>query len=157
LGHPCNVKRVSHLGSVTARHSIGRQPNFVALNRLQRVPAIFGRATITLGIGLHSSLFFFFFLFSSPNLSRRRLDVYHTFHTGCGLSANLECMSEMCCTWLTGNAGPKKIARNAPSGHHRTILSGYIFATKACIHNRKKVLNSDSSSTCPNDLVNLAH
>jgi len=28
------------------------------------------------------------------------LDVYHTFHTWCGLSANLECMSEMCCTRL---------------------------------------------------------
>jgi len=34
LGHPCNFQRVSLLGSVTARHSsIGRQPNFVALNR----------------------------------------------------------------------------------------------------------------------------
>jgi len=53
------------------------------------------------------------------------------FHTWCGLSANLECISEMCCTWLAGNAGPKK----SPSGHHRTTLSGYIFATKACIDN----------------------
>jgi len=26
----------------------------------------------------------------------------------CGLTANLECMSEMCCTWLAGNAGPKR-------------------------------------------------
>ena len=31
------------------------------------------------------------FFFSSTSLSGRRLDVYHT-----GLSANLECMSEMC-------------------------------------------------------------
>jgi len=29
-------------------------------------------------------------------------------HTCCGLSANLECRSEMCCTRLAGNAGPKK-------------------------------------------------
>jgi len=25
-----------------------------------------------------------------------------------------------------------------PSGHHRTTLSGCVFATKACIDNRKK-------------------
>jgi len=34
LGHPCKFQRVSHIGSVTARHSsVGRQPNFAALNR----------------------------------------------------------------------------------------------------------------------------
>ena len=33
-----------------------------------------------------------------------------------------------------------KIAKNSPSGHHRTSLSGYIFATKACIDNRKKLV-----------------
>jgi len=34
LRHPCKFQWVSHLGSVTARHSSsGRQPNFVALNR----------------------------------------------------------------------------------------------------------------------------
>jgi len=46
----------------------------------------------------------------------------------------------MCCTQLAGNAGPKKIAKNSPAGHHRTTLSGYIFATKARIDNRKKVV-----------------
>jgi len=34
LGHPCKFQRVLHLGSITAWHSsIGRQPNFAALNR----------------------------------------------------------------------------------------------------------------------------
>jgi len=57
------------------------------------------------------------------------------FDTWCGRpSANLECRSEMCCVRLAGNAGPKK----SPSGHHRTTLSGYIFATNAHIDNRKK-------------------
>jgi len=40
------------------------------------------------------------------------------FHTWCGLSANLECRSEMCCTRLAGYAGHKnyaKIAIWAPS------------------------------------------
>jgi len=41
----------------------------------------------------------------------------------------------MCCTRLAGSAGPKNRQKNWPSGHHRTNLSGYIFATKACIDN----------------------
>ena len=47
---------------------------------------------------------------------------------------------EMWCMWLAGNAGLKKIAKNAASGHHRTTLSDDIFATKACIDNPKKKL-----------------
>ena len=46
----------------------------------------------------------------------------------------------MCCMRLAGYAGPKKIAKNSPSGHHRTTLPHYIFATKACIDNRKKIV-----------------
>jgi len=42
----------------------------------------------------------------------------------------------MCCAQLAGNAGPKK----SSSGHHRTTLSGNIFATKAHIDNRKKLV-----------------
>jgi len=42
-----------------------------------------------------------------------------------------------------------KIAKNSPSWHHRTTLSGYIFATKARIDNQKKLLNCNISSTCP--------
>ena len=34
----------------------------------------------------------------------------------------------------------QKITKNSPSGHHRTTLSGYNFATKACIDNRKKLV-----------------
>jgi len=44
----------------------------------------------------------------------------------------------MYCTRLAGNTGRNK----SPSGHHRTTLSGYIFATKARIDNRKKLLSS---------------
>jgi len=32
----------------------------------------------------------------------------------------------------------QKSRKKSPSGHHRTILSGYIFTTKPCIDNRKK-------------------
>ena len=34
----------------------------------------------------------------------------------------------------------QKIAKKSPSEHHPTTLSGYIFATKACIDNRKKLV-----------------
>ena len=51
-------------------------------------------------IYFHPDVCSFFLLFSSPNLSGWRLDVscVSYFHTWCGLSANLECRSEMCCT-----------------------------------------------------------
>jgi len=34
----------------------------------------------------------------------------------------------------------QEIAKNSPSGHHRTTSSGYIFATKAFVDNRKKII-----------------
>jgi len=126
-----------------------------------------------LGIGPHSSygrpmergrpLYFHpvvssIFLFSSPNLSRRRLDVFHTsFHSTHGVegSANLECMYEMCCTRLVENTGCKN-DKKFPSRRHRTTLSGYIFATKSRINNRKKnLLSSNISSTCSYNMVNF--
>jgi len=81
------------------------------------------------------SSFFLFFFFSSPNLSRRRVDVCHTC-TRCGLSANLRCRSETCCTRLA-EIQDSKSRQKSPTGHHRTTLSGYIFATTARIDNRK--------------------
>ena len=49
----------------------------------------------------------------------------------------------------------QKIAKNWPSGHHRSTLSGYIIASKACIDNRKNLLSSNISSTCPHNIVNF--
>ena len=50
----------------------------------------------------------------------------------------------------------QKIVKYLPSGHHRTTLSGYIFATKARIDNGKNLLSSNMSSTCPHNMENLA-
>jgi len=58
----------------------------------------------------------------------------------------------MCCTRLTENTGRK----NSPHSHYCTTLSGCIFATKACIDNRKNLLNSNISSTCPHNMVNFS-
>jgi len=55
LGHPCKFQRVSHLGSITARHSSMWAPAKLC-GVEQRAPPIIGRAAITLGIGPHSSL-----------------------------------------------------------------------------------------------------
>ena len=97
-----------------------------------------------------SSIFYLSF-FSSLNLSSRRLDVYHTSHTWCGPSANLECRSEMCCTWLVGNTGRKKL-------HFGTIAQLCRAASSELRHVStigKNLLNSNTSSTCPDNMVNV--
>jgi len=47
----------------------------------------------------------------------------------------------------------QKIAKNWPSGHNRTTLSGYIFATKVRIDDQKK--SSNTSSTYSRNMVNF--
>jgi len=50
----------------------------------------------------------------------------------------------------------QKSRQKSPYGHHRTTLTGYIFATKARIDNRKKkLLSSNISSRCPHNMVNF--
>jgi len=50
----------------------------------------------------------------------------------------------------------QKSRQKSPSGHYRTALSGYIFATKALIDNWKKnLLSSNMSSTCPHNMANF--
>jgi len=94
-------------------------------------PYVIGGAIIFLPCGYYLSFYLFF-----PRLISAAGLPY--FHTWCGLSANLGCMSEMCGTRLAANTGRKKRSQKSPSGHHRTTLSGYIFAIKARIDNRKK-------------------
>ena len=78
------------------------------------------------------------------------------FHTWCGLSANLRCRSETCCTALAANTARKKSPKKSPSGHHSTTLSGYIFETKVHIDNRKKnLLSSNISSTRSHNMENF--
>ena len=86
------------------------------------------------------TLYFILFLllfYSSPNLSGRSLNVYHTSTHGValvriqnpGLKGAARGSLEM---------QDAKITKNSPSGYHRTTLSGYIFATKTRIDNRNK-------------------
>jgi len=61
----------------------------------------------------------------------------------------------MCCMRLAGNTGGKNNAKKSPSAHHRTILSGCIFATKACIDNRKKKLVKQQYLLHMHNMVNF--
>ena len=100
------------------------------------------------------SFFLSFFLFSSPNLSDRGLDVYHTSTRLCGLSANLECRSEMRCTRLAENTR----LQNAEHRHLGTIEQ---FCPAVSSQLRyvstigKNLLNSNTFSTCPHNMSNF--
>ena len=97
------------------------------------------------------SSFFYFFL---PILSCRRLDVYHTSTHGVVLVRISDAhLKRAACGSL--KIQDVKIAKNSPSAHHRTISSGYTFATKAHIDKRKNLLNSNISPTCPYNMVNF--
>jgi len=61
----------------------------------------------------------------------------------------------MCCTRLAENAG-RKIAKNSPSVHHLTTLSGCIFLQLRHVSTiGKKLLNSNTSSTRPHNMANV--
>jgi len=49
----------------------------------------------------------------------------------------------------------QNIAKNSPSAHHRTTLSSYIFATKAHIDNRTKLVKQQYLPTCPYNMANF--
>jgi len=97
----------------------------------------------------------FLSVFCSPNLSDRRLDVYHTSRHDVALvriyNAGLKCAARGSLQMQDPKKSPK-----SPSGHYRTNLSCCIFATKAHIDNRKKnLLSSNISSTCRHNMVNF--
>jgi len=83
--------------------------------------------------------FFFFFSLAWSQWSQTGWLPY--FHSWCGLSANLECRSEMYCTRLAQNTGCKKRPKKSPSWHHHTTLLSCIFATEACIDNQQYLLH----------------
>jgi len=89
-----------------------------------------------------------FYLFSSPNLSRRRLDICH-------FSANLRRRSETCCSRLAENKG-RKIA---PKSRHLGTIAQIYRAISSQIthdqHSEKNVLNSNISSICAHNMVNF--
>ena len=126
LGHPSKFQRVSRLGSVTARQSSsGRQPNFAAFNKGRQLCSAGRPSRWALA---HTSSSFFL----SPAIGDWMSTILP--HMVC-LSANLECMSEMCCMRLAEIQNAKMSQKNRHlHGHHRTSLSRCIF------DNRKKLV-----------------
>ena len=70
-------------------------------------------------------------------------------HTWCGLSANLRCRSETCCTRLAENTGCKKVAKN----RHLGTIAQLCRAMSSQLG--KKLLSSNMSSTCPGNTANF--
>ena len=61
----------------------------------------------------------------------------------------------MCCTWLAGNAGPKKLPKIGRLGTN-TQLCWAIFSQRRHISTIGKILlSSNISSTCPHNMVNF--
>jgi len=93
--------------------------------------------------------------FSSPVVSRHILDIYHTSTHGVAL-VRIQNSGLKCAARGSLKIQDAKIAKKSPSGHHRTTLSSYIFATKAPPRNdNRKKLNSNISSTCTHNMVNF--
>jgi len=67
-----------------------------------------------------------------------RIQVWYVLHTAC---------------WKYRT---QKLRKKSLSMHHRTTLFGYILATKARIDNWKNLLNSNISSTCSHNMLNIS-
>jgi len=100
----------------------------------------------------------FFLLFSSPNLIAAADWMSSiNLHMVLPYSANLECGSTLkCAASGTLECRTQKVAKKSPSGHHRTTLMGYIFATKACRYRQpENMLNRNISSRTLHNMANF--
>ena len=97
-----------------------------------------------------------FFLSFFPHLiSAVTIGCLPYFHTWCGLSANLERMSEMCCTRLAGITGPKKLPKIRNLGTIAQLCRAFSLQLRHLSTIGKKLLNSNVSPTCPHNMVNF--
>ena len=92
-----------------------------------------------------------FFLLSSPNLSGRRMDIYHTSTHCVGLSATLECMYEMCCRRIAENTGRKNRHFGTTAQLCRAVSSQLRHISTIW----EKLLNCNIAPTCSYNMVNI--
>jgi len=99
---------------------------------------------------------FFFYLSFFPRLISAAADWMSTIlrHMVWPYS-NLECRSEMCCTRLAANAGPKKVAKNRHLGTIAQICRAMSSQMRYASTIGKNLLSSNISSTCPRNMVNF--
>jgi len=72
-----------------------------------------------------------------------------------GPGANLECRSKMCCTRLTANPGPKKLAKNRHLGTIAQLCRAISLQLRHVSTIKKNLLSSNISSTCSYGMVNF--
>jgi len=72
------------------------------------------------------SYFFFLSYFFLAYSQLSQIGCLPYFHTWCGLSANLECMSEMCCVLLAENTGRKTSPKIAISSSSHNFVGLYL-------------------------------
>ena len=77
------------------------------------------------------------FFSSSPNLSGRRVDVYHTSTHRVAL-ARIQNAGLKCVARGSLEIQDAKMSQKSPSGHHHTNLSGCIFVIKTFVDNREQ-------------------
>ena len=77
------------------------------------------------------------------------------FYTWRGLSANLECRSETCCTGLAANTGRKKDAKNRHLGTIAQLCQAISSQLRHISTIGKNLLSSNMSSTCLHNMVNF--
>jgi len=100
------------------------------------------------------SCFIFPRLISAVAHWRSTVPYFHTW-SRCGLSANLERRSDMCCTWLAENTGRKKSLKI----RHLGTIAQLCWAVSSQLRHistiGKKLLSSNISSRCPHNMVNF--
>ena len=107
------------------------------------------RRVVSFSIYLLSSFFL-------ANLSSRRMHVYNTSSTTHGVALVRIYNAGLRCTARGSlKIQDAKTRQKSPSRRHRTTLLDCIFATKAFIDNWKNVLNSNTSSTFLDNMVNF--
>jgi len=114
-----------------------------------------GQAIIFLPCGFYLLLLHLLLLFFLAYSQRSEIGCLPYFYTWRGLSANLECRSEMCCMRLDGNTGCKNYAKNR---HLHTIAQLYQAVSSQLRHVStigKNLLNSNIFSTCLHNMVNF--
>jgi len=147
----CLSKNMTRIGVEVDYDSIQMYMNVCSL---LWPPCVAGADIIFLPCGFLLS----FYLFSSPNLSGRRLDVYHTTtHAWFGLSANLECMSEMCCTRLAENTGRKNNAKTDDMGTIPQLCQAISSQLRHYRQSEKNLLDINIARTCPTIWWTSAH
>jgi len=110
-----------------------------------------GHYIFALWFRLLSSFYLFFLAYSQPS----QIACLPYFHTWCGLTANLGCRSETCCTRLAENTGRKKSSKIRRLGTIAQLCWAISLQLRHTSTIGKNLLNSNISPTCPHNMVNF--